>query len=362
MANVESVFLAKLAVVVTLYLFLPLTAITYYFFRRQRRHCEIERVFAVLNIEPGYRRAFEEEKPGRYFFGALAYLSVVSLIGLTLLAFSRDLGITIPTIELRGATFPQEGTWLVAGMAFLGAYLWSVQYIYRRYTQNDLLAAVYYGVSMRMLLATAVALVLYNAAGALGGDGTGGVTANLWPAMALVIGMFPQRGLDWLTERVPMLANKTDPSVRPAPLEMIEGVTIEDRIRLQEVGVDTCYDLATADFVPLILRTPFSARELSDWILQAKLCVCFGAAVKELREHSIRTVIDLARLNTADLEMLAVETPLTRSALQRARDSVKSDAEIHRLQNVGLMLGKFVGDSRGRTALAAETAAAVDPA
>lgn len=359
MANIDPIFLAKLAVVAALYLFLPLTAISYYFFRRQRRRCEIERVFAVLNIDPAYRRAFEEERPGSYFFGALAYLSIVSLIGLTLLAFSRDLGLDIPTIELRGVTFPQEGTWLVAGMAFLGAYLWSIQYIYRRYTQNDLLAAVYYGVSMRMVLATAVALVLYNAAGAIGGEGNGGITANLWPAAALVIGMFPQRGLDWLTERVPMLASKNDPSVRPAPLEMIEGVTIEDRIRLQEVGIDTCYDLATADFVPLILRTPFSARELSDWILQAKLCVCFGAAVKELREHSIRTVIDLARLNTAELEMLAADTALTRSALQRARDAVKNDSEIHRLQGVGLMLGKFVSEPRGRTTLAAE---AIEPA
>jgi len=348
MDHVSMIFLAKLGVIAVLYLFLPLTAFTYYFFRRQRRRSEVERVLGLLQIDPSYRRAYDEERPGRYFFVALIYISIIAIVGLTLLAFGGDSDLAFPTFEWRGVTFPEVGSELVAGMAFLGAYLWGLQYIHRRYTQNDLIPAAYYGLSTRMMLATVVALVLYNAAGAIGGTGgdQGGITPNIWPALALLIGMFPQRGLDWLMERVPVLARQTDPTVRPAPLEMIEGVTIDDRIRLQEVGIDTCYDLAAADFVPLVLRTPFGARELADWILQAKLCVCFGSAVKDLRAHSIRTVVDLARLDSTEIEALAVETPLTRSALQRAQEAVKTDAEIERLQNVGLRLGEFASGSK----------------
>jgi hypothetical protein len=208
MAAYDPIFLAKLAVVAALYLFLPLTAITYYFFRYHRRRCEIERVLSMLDIEHRYRKAFNEGKPVLYFFGTLLYAMVVSAIGLALLAFSSELGITaLPTVELRGIVFPQEGSWVVCGMSFLGAYLWGLQYLYRRYCQNDLLPAVFYGLSLRMILATAVALVLFNAAGAVGGTGeaAGGITANIWPAMALLIGMFPQRGLDWLMARVPFL-------------------------------------------------------------------------------------------------------------------------------------------------------------
>lgn len=339
-------FLTKLVVVVVLYLFLPLTAVTYFFFRHDRRRREVERVFELIQINPEYRKAYEEEKPGRYFFLAVVYASTLAAIGLALFAFGSELGLKFPTIDWRGAKFPEKGSELICGMAFFGAYLWGLQYIHRRYTLNDLIPAAYYGLCTRMLLAPVVALVLYNAAGAIGGigDQKGGITPNIWPALALLLGMFPQRGIDWLTSRVPFLATPADPTVRPAPLEMVEGITIDDRLRLQESGIDTCYDLATADFVPLILRTPFGARELTDWIFQAKLVVCFGDAVKALRRNGIRTVVDLLRLDTTEMDALAVETPLTRSGLHRAHEAVKNDPEIERLQKFGRKLGKFVGE------------------
>jgi predicted RecB family nuclease len=59
-------------------------------------------------------------------------------------------------------------------------------------------------------------------------------------------------------------------AVPRAPLGMVEGIENHDRLRLEELGIDTCYDLATADFVPLVLRMPYSALQLIDWILQAK--------------------------------------------------------------------------------------------
>ena len=79
-------------------------------------------------------------------------------------------------------------------------------------------------------------------------------------------------------------------------LEMVEGIEGHDSLRLEELGIDTCYDLATADFVPLMLKSPYSRRQLIDWILQAKLCVYFGDAVKNLRQQGFRTVIDLQHL------------------------------------------------------------------
>ena len=150
---------------------------------------------------------------------------------------------------------------------------------------------------MRIILAAIVAVIVYNAYSALAGDSAsdGGITANIWPALAFMIGIFPQRGLRWLSDKNPMLAQAGDASVRPAPLEMIEGIEAHDVLRLEELGIDNCYDLATADFIPVLLKTPYSARELIDWILQAKLCVYFGDSVKELRRLGIRTIIDLKR-------------------------------------------------------------------
>ena len=349
-----------------LYLFLPFTALTYCFSRRRRRRAEVKRIIKILKIDidsdSDYRNAYEAENLVCYFW-AVAYASFVTFVGLTLLFLATE--IKLPEgeflhVKLGGVDFPHEGSRLVFGMAFLGAYVWGLQHVFRRYSSNDLTSSVYYGFSMRMIFAAIIALVIYNAYTALAGSGDskssgdskgeGGITANIWPAMAFLIGMFPQRGLRWLTEKFPILSPESDPSVRKAPLEMIEGIEIHDIMRLEEVGIDTCYDLATADFVPLVLKTPYSARQLIDWILQAKLCSYFGEAVKDLRLHGIRTVTDLNTLDEGGtkIDELAKTTTVTKLALECAFRSVKKEEkesnEIERLRKAGQVLGRFWED------------------
>jgi hypothetical protein len=354
--QMSAISASKLIVLMVLSLFLPLTAVTYYVFRRRRRTYEVERIFAMLHIDPAYRRAYEDENAGRDYLWAVVYASVVASLGLMLLFLGPELGMAeFPRVPFGTTTgtateilgFPQRGSRLVVGMAFLGAYLWGLQYVLRRYVLNDLRPSVYYGLSLRLILAASTALVLYNAYAALAGvdpagSGSGGtMTLHLWPALAFLIGTFPQRGLRWLTDRLPLLAPETE-AVRRAPLDMVEGIESHDSLRLEELGIDTCYDLATADFVPLMLKTPYSARQLIDWILQAKLCVYFGDAVKNLRQQGFRTVIDLAQLTPKAIDALAAETALTKSALEHAQQSVTHEAaELERLREAGRVLGTF---------------------
>ena len=268
--------------------------------------------------------------------------------GLALLFFSVDLGLAdgkFPSFGLAGVKFPQLGSRIVFAMAFLGAYLSGLQHIYRRYAANDLSPTLYYGLAMRIILAAVVAVILFNAYSALAGAGTsdGGITANIWPALAFVIGIFPQRGLRWLSDKNPMMSQAGDPSVRLAPLEMLEGIEAHDVLRLEELGIDNCYDLAAADFVPVLLKTPYSARQLIDWILQAKLCLYFGDSVKELRRLGIRTILDLEALSDEEVASLPLDTSVTTTVLGRARDSVKTSPELSRLREVGQLLGSFWG-------------------
>lgn len=356
MSSSQIIVSSKVIVLVVLYLFLPLTAFTYYVFRRRRRLYEVERIFKILHIDLAYQKAYEDENVGRSYLWAVVYASVVASLGLMLLFLGPEMGVEeFPRVQFGAKTdtgtevlgFPQWGSRLVVGMAFLGAYLWGLQYVLRRYLLNDLRPSVYYGLSLRLMLAASTVLVLYNAYAALASVGTSGsasgstMTSNIWPALAFLIGTFPQRGLRWLTDRLPLMAPETE-AVRRAPLELVEGIESHDSLRLEELGIDTCYDLATADFVPLMLRTPYSARQLIDWILQAKLCVYFGDAVKNLRQQGFRTVIDLAHLSPQDIEALAIETALTKSALEHAQQSVKREAaELERLREAGRLVGTF---------------------
>jgi hypothetical protein len=331
--------------VVVLSSFLPLTALSYNLFRRDRSTLEINRILDLLQVDRSYRNVFVVAESHRFgehlqLFWAVAYATVISCMGLSILLLAPQLGFTeFPKVE--ALHFPQPGSRLIFGMAFLGAYVWGLHYIFQRYALNDLVSTVYYSLGIRMLLASLIALVLYNATDSLLGSESGDIMATLWPALAFVIGLFPRSGLRWLMEQLPMLSSEEHPSVRRAPLTMIEGIGSYDSLRLEELGIDTCYDLATTDFVPLILKTPYSARQLVDWILQAKLCACFGEHVKDLRTNGLRTIIDLKDLENDALDELAAKTSLTRSALRHAKESVRADLEIKRLQRIGTLLSQF---------------------
>src|SRR3546814_12327920 len=80
---------------------------------------------------------------------------------------------------------------------------------------------------------------------------------------------------------------------------MIQGVTVNDRLRLAEEGIESCFDLANADFVQLLFTTPYQPLELIDWLLQARLVMYFGKSADTMREHGIRTSTDLKMLGDA---------------------------------------------------------------
>jgi hypothetical protein len=89
---IGSVAAFKLFVAIVLYLFLPLSALTYYVSTRQRRIVEVERVLAILSVEPSYAKAYLPDQLPSYVW-AVGYASVVSCIGLVLLFFSTEIGL-----------------------------------------------------------------------------------------------------------------------------------------------------------------------------------------------------------------------------------------------------------------------------
>ena len=90
----NDIFVFKLIGIIALYLFLPLTAVSYSMFRRYRRECEIKRIVKIMRVDPDYQAAFEDRKPGRYFLLAVVYASLVSCIGFVVLFLGNDLGLS----------------------------------------------------------------------------------------------------------------------------------------------------------------------------------------------------------------------------------------------------------------------------
>jgi len=344
--------------------FLPVGAYTYYYYRIGQRKIEIKRILRVLNIQSEYRDIYIQDIGRMHFFVAVLFTMSIATAGLAALLLSSELHLAdTPSLLLSGSQLTnlecgpgspclkayQHGALLAFGLGFLGAYIWGLQGIFRRYSMNDLMPIAFYHFGLRMLLSSFVALLIYHAVGGFSTDISSAKqdSQNLLPTsdgaliiLVFMVGMFPQQGLRWLKSKIGFNASD-HPSVRPLPLSMIEGMTAYDIYRMEELGIDTCYDLANADFVPLLLKTSYGARELIDWLLQAKLCVRFGDGIFELRERGIRTVTDFADLDDTYLETLAKETSLMLPNLKQATQLSVSDANIDRLKRAAERLGHY---------------------
>ncbi len=371
----NSAIISKVFLLVSFVIFIPVSAACYYYSRHSQRHSEIKRYIKILEIKKTV--LFEHQHPLVSLSVAVFFVTFLIACFWLLILFGFELKITCSPNYLLGgisvvgitsaecdAGFEsyQSGALLTLNMAFMGAYLWGIQNIVQRYSMNDLIPAAYYNLGVRIIFSTLLALVFYHMSmmtpELLGfvhtSDGppereVKNMTDRayqLMPIVAFLIGMFPQRGLKWLTEKFSMFTQLKDPSVRDLPLEMIEGITMYDRVRLHELGIDSCYDMANVDYIPYLFKVPYSPRVLIDWILQAKLCVYFGEHVKALRENGIHTVWQFKSFDEEALQELVRKTPLTEDVLMMVKKQISNDDEIKRLVDAQLALSQYWGKSQ----------------
>ena len=346
----EPTTLVKISFLLAFVMFIPVSALCYYVSRKGQRDSEINRYLKILQIKEDDEDLFKQKNVGASLSIAVFFVTFLTACFWTLVMFGSD-------IKFAVAENYQSGALLTFNMAFLGAYLWGIQNIARRYSMNDLIPITYYYLGVRMIFASILALVIYkltevapDVLGSMLAASTGNgepppantsSTHLITPIFAFLVGMFPQRGLNWLTDKFSVFTHKHDPSVRQLPLDMIEGITVYDRVRLQELGIDCCYDLANVDYIPYLFKTPYSPRVLISWILQAKMCVYFGQHVKALREHGIHTVTQINNYEIDELKELVKSSSLTEDTLILVKNLIAKDHEIERLVAAQIKLSQY---------------------
>ena len=337
----------RVGVVVVLMLFIPFTAISFYVVRRDVRRRQLREDCRALGLDyEHYYHIYKRETRESHFLYAVCFTSVVTLLGLTAVMLGMELGLNEkPNLLLLGAyeasspealeTY-QTGTLLFFGMAFLGAYLWGLQHILHRYYTSDLVPAVYYGLGTRMIFAAIIALMVYHMLPDIAdpSGAEGGLASSFLPALAFMIGIFPQRALQYLTDRLNVILSPSEGKAREIPLELIQGISVNDRLRLAEEGIESCFDLANAEFVQLLFTTPYQPLELIDWQLQARLVLYLGKSAEEMRDHGVRTISDLKMLDDAGAQELAEKTSATKSAVAMARRRAADDGSVEFLESL----------------------------
>lgn len=188
--------------------------------------------------------------------------TAVLAVGWTAIFYNPAL--SLGSLSAEGA---EATTGTVLTFSFMGAYLYFLQTLMRRYFQADLRAGAYVSGYIRLVSALIVAAVLQASLFSQ-------MPAEAAMVTAFVIGWFPDVGLKWLLRFASRRLRGTVPSLDPAyPLNRLDGLNVWYESRLLEEGIEDLQNLATAKLVDVLLHTRVPVARLVDWVDQAVLLI-----------------------------------------------------------------------------------------
>jgi hypothetical protein len=248
------------------------------------------------------------------------------------------------------STAYQIQTFVAASYAFLGWMAWTFSTIFDRAGALQLFPSTFNRLLIRLVVAILVAIVArhvvdFSPSGALpagsGASTSADVTSLAIPAMSFVIGMFPERGIAFITSKFEGWARSSNRS-EDFEIELIEGISPGIRYRLVEIGIDNGASLAHAN--PFVIfdasLTPMS--EVIDWIAQAQLLLLVKEdRLQTLQKAGYRTIFHLVRLimqpnGKAALQTLCNwDTPQVYDVVA----AVQAQCEYKRLLEVSVAIG-----------------------
>jgi len=152
-------------------------------------------------------------------------------------------------------------------------------------------------------------------------------------AISFLTGMFPERVLNYIINLYKRFVSPDDLNENVLSLYKIEGISLAHRERLAEIGVDNAQNLATASLTKLLIETPYGARQILDWIGQAKLLCYAKENIVGLRQAGIRSVFDLVKVHQSreGLREISDAVGINSPMLQVIHDQVVNDKGIQSL-------------------------------
>jgi hypothetical protein len=261
-----------------------------------------------------------------------------------------------------------SATALVLGAGFIGAYIWSIDYLILRIGNFDLSPLSFLRTSAHVLMTVFVAWVLCQVVAAPGIKEKLAVTVVL--GIAFLSGLYPSLGLNVLIDRLPhWLRLKRDvPQAsdisRSFPLDLIDGIDPSIRFRLNQLEIAEVQNLATANPILLYVEAPYGLLEVIDWMAQAQLLAELGPErFLAARAQGVRDMVAFLELgrNEAGRRLLAPlllpDADADDQTLQAKFDSIAGKLHVQHLHHWWTVISQaFNAPAQGAevTRLAAE--------
>jgi len=325
--------------------FIPFTAMSFFMVVIPQKEKEFTKSIKEMGISTS-RTVRDSYSISRYIFPVLfafliffGFIAAFAFTGSSI-SFNDNVFLSGPFYGTKNTAVINQ-SFSVLAWAFAGGFLYSAYNIIRRLRALDLSPGVYYSSGIRILLASAVALVLSFLVGEESAANPESATGQLFTlksslaAVSFLAGIFPQRILNYLIRRYQAFVASESVTEQSLNLYNIEGISIYHKERLEEIGIDNAQNLATSSLTQLIAETPYDARQLLDWIGQAKLVCYVKNDIHRLRAIGIRSVFDLLKGNKtkAALREIADAVGLDTPILEVVHNQVKDDQGIRALYN-----------------------------
>ena len=318
--------------------FMPLTAMSFFWFMRQKKQLNFEKSLKEMGISSS-RRVQDTYSFGNYFLPVI-FSFVICLLASTFFVFTDEFAANIKDSPLlTGGSYGSgdreaieaiiNQSIVVLSFAFFGSFIWSAQNIVRRLIAYDLSPSVYYSAGVRIILACIVALVFSF----FSGKGSFIQLNSSIAVIAFLTGMFPQRVLSSMINFYKDWLNPDRLNTEYLSLYKIEGMSLSHKERLEEVGIDNAQNLATASLTKLLIETPYGSRQILDWIGQAKLLCYAKQDIDKLRSVGIRSIYDLKKGNKSRVALREISDAvgITTPLLEVIAEQIEADKGINSL-------------------------------
>lgn len=296
---------ARLLLIFIISGFMPLSAMTFFYHLLKKKEADFKKAMEDMGLSSDARTVHDTFRWTTYIL-PVAFVSLICLLIISYVLFAdvyidkiRD------NVLLAGSAFGSPDAVVVikksivaVAFAFLGGYVWAANVIIRRLTEHDISPNNYYSAGIRILLASTISVALSFILGDLGGSAL--------PAISFLAGMFPERIMNYLIEQYKSITGGLTPLDQQLSLENIQGISLQHKERLQEIGIDNAQNLASYSLIQLLKKTPFETRELLDWIGQAKLLVYVPADIEKYRAIGLRSAFDFLKGDKNKVNLTAV--------------------------------------------------------